>query len=155
MLLSMAVTGAITLLSCSFFEGSAKHREKGTPIESTAASVKKISDDRKGNEGKRFAITGYLNYAAAMRVYTSRPQTVYVSSEPGKKGEVIATVEMGWKENGHNSVFVPKDGDRDASNTIFYDNDGKPLTMNDKVTVSFSVSDNSIYLTETRIDKAQ
>jgi len=153
MLLTIVVIGATSLTSCSFFEGSAKHREMGTPIASTKAAVEKIMADTEGNEDKRFSITGYLGFSATMSVYTNRPQMVYVYSEPGE--ESIATIEMHWSENGTNSVFVPQDGGGDESKTIFYDNDGKPLSMNDKVTVSFSVSDQSTDLVETRIDRVQ
>jgi hypothetical protein len=107
------------------------------------------------NEGKRFSITGYLNYSAGMTVYIDRPQTVYVNTAPGDDGETITPVEMDWKQDGHNSVFVPEDAGRGSDKTIFYDNDGQPLTTNDKVEVSFEVGKSSIYPVEVRIDKVK
>lgn len=149
----MAVS--ITLHSCSFFEGTAKHREKGTPIESTKSAVDQLLAKSKDNTEKRFSITGYLNYSASGTVYTSRPQTVYVRTTPGSDGETIASIQMHWSENGVNSVFVPDNGSGDYTKSIFYDNEGKPLTSKDKVTVSFNVEEGNSYLVETRIDKAQ
>lgn len=149
------LTAVLLTSSCSFFGGSAKNREKGTPMESTKSAVEKVLADVKSNEGKRFAITGYLSYSPAMTVYTSRPQTVYVSSTPGNLDDQFATIEMSWKENGHNSVFLDQNAGRDGTKAIFYDHDGKPLNQNDKVVVSFSVNDQSVYLTEARIDRAQ
>lgn len=151
-LLIIAAIGSTSAISCSFFEGSSKHREKGTAIASTEASVKKILADSEKNEGRRFAISGYLSYAAVMNVYTNRPQTVYVYAKPDKE-ELISAIDVHWAENGHNSVFVPNDGNGDESKTIFYDNDGKPFSMRDKVTVSFSVGDKSAYPFETRFDR--
>ncbi|MDR6514709.1 hypothetical protein [Chryseobacterium camelliae] len=141
-----------TVTSCSYFE-SGKNREEGTPIESSKAAVQKILDNKEANGGKRFAITGYLNYSAGMTVYIDRPQTVYVNTAPGDDGETITPVEMNWAENGHNSVFVPKDAGRGSDKTIFYDNEGSPISTNDKVKVSFEVGKASIYPVEVRIDK--
>jgi len=140
--------------SCSYFE-SGKNREKGTPMESSKAAVQKITADKETNEGKRFSITGYLNYSAGMTVYVDRPQTVYVNTAPGDDGETITPVEMKWSENGHNSVFVPEDAGRGSDKTIFYDNEGKPLTTNDKVEVSFTVEKTSVNPVEIRIDKVK
>jgi len=154
-LTAVALLGTLTLTSCSFFEGSAKHREVGTPIPSTKKAVDAILADDEANEGKRFMITGYLNYSASMSVYTSRPQTVYVYSSPDHVGANITPIEMHWAENGTNSVFVPQDGGGDETKTIFYDNDSKPITGKDKVNVSFSVSNQSVYPIEIRIDKAK
>ncbi|MCS3869351.1 hypothetical protein J3D55_002267 [Chryseobacterium ginsenosidimutans] len=76
-----AIAGMLsTVNSCSYFE-SGKNREKGTPIESSKTAVQKIVVDKETNEGKRFSITGYLNYSAGMTVYVDRPQTVYVNTE--------------------------------------------------------------------------
>ncbi|WP_131368664.1 hypothetical protein [Chryseobacterium luteum] len=153
--IAAAVAGiASTATSCSFFESS-RNREKGTPIESSKAAVQKILDDEKANEGKRFSITGYLNYSAGMTVYIGRPQTVYVNKAPGDDGETITPVKMAWAENGHNSVFVPENAGRGSDKTIFYDNEGKPLTTNDKVEVSFEVEQSSVYPVEIRIDKVK
>lgn len=155
--LFVAAAFAGTLLavtSCSFLDGG-KNREKGTPMESSKTAVQEIVADKEANEGKRFSITGYLNYSAGMTVYVDRPQTVYVNTAPGDDGETITPVEMSWKQNGHNSVFVPEDAGRGSDNTIFYDNDGKPLTTNDKVEVSFEVGKSSIYPLEVRIDKVK
>ena len=140
--------------SCSYFE-SGKNREKGTPMESSKAAVQKIMADKETNEGKRFSIIGYLNYSAGMTVYVNRPQTVYVNTAPGDDGETITPVEMKWSENGHNSVFVPEDAGRGSDKTIFYDNEGKPLTTNDKVEVSFTVEKTSVNPVEIRIDKVK
>lgn len=146
----MAVAGSMYFMSCS-----SKPREKGTPIESTSAAVKAVLDNKKANDGKRFAVTGYLHYSPGFAVYTNRPQTVYVCPEPGEAGKSIATIDMQWKHEGHNSVFVPDEAGRDATKTIFYDNEGKALSGKDKVTVSFGVSENSASLIEPRVDKAQ
>lgn len=151
----LTATFAVVLLtttSCSFFEGG-KNREKGTPLESTKTAVQKIVAEKEANEGKRFSITGYLNYSAGMTVYVDRPQTVYVNTAPGDEGETITPIEMTWKKDGHNSVFVPEEAGRGSDKTIFYDNDGKTLTTNDKVEVSFEVGKASIYPYEVRIDK--
>jgi len=150
----VAVTAGVLLAtaSCSYFE-SGKNREKGTPIESSKTAVQKILTEKETNEGKRFSITGYLNYSAGMTVYVSRPQTVYVNTAPGDDGETITPIQMAWVQNGHNSVFVPEDAGRGSDKTIFYDNEGKPLTTNDKVEVSFEVGKASIYPFEVRIDK--
>lgn len=142
----------LTALSCSNF-GSGKNREKGTPIESSKVAVQKILADKEANEGKRFSITGYLNYSAGMTVYIGRPQTVYVNTAAADEGETITPIEMAWAQNGHNSVFVPENAGRGSDKTIFYDNEGKPLTTNDKVEVSFEVGKASIYPVEVRIDK--
>lgn len=144
----------LTATSCSFFEGG-KNREKGTPMESSKTAVQKILDNKETNDGKRFSVTGYLNYSAGMTVYVDRPQTVYVNTAPGDDGETITPVEMKWAENGHNSVFVPEDAGRGSDKTIFYDNEGEPLTTNDKVEVSFEVGKASIYPYEVRIDKVK
>ncbi|MDQ0782345.1 hypothetical protein [Chryseobacterium sp. W4I1] len=153
--LTAVIAGTLsTVSSCSYFE-SGKNREKGTPMESSKAAVQKILDDKEANEGKRFAITGYLNYSAGMTVYVDRPQTVYVNTAPGDDGETITPVEMKWAENGHNSVFVPEDAGRGSDKTIFYDNEGKPISTNDKVEVSFEVGKASIYPIEVRIDKVK
>ncbi|KFC19560.1 hypothetical protein [Chryseobacterium sp. FH1] len=152
---TIAVTGILlTATSCSFFEGG-KNREKGTPVESSKATVKKIVDDIEANEGKRFSITGYLSYSAGFTVYTNRPQTVTVNTAPNGGGETITPVEMKWAENGHNSIFLPEDAGRESDKTIFYDNEGTPLTTNDKVEVSFEVGKSSIYPVEIRIDKVK
>lgn len=143
-----------TVTSCSYFE-SGKNREKGTPVESSKTAVQKILDDKEASEGKRFSITGYLNYSAGMTVYVGRPQTVYVNTAPGDGGETITPIEMAWAENGHNSVFVPENAGRGSDKTIFYDNEGKPLTTNDKVEVSFEVGKASVYPVEVRIDKVK
>lgn len=153
--IAAAIAGALlTATSCSFFEGG-KNREKGTPMESSKIAVQKILDDKEANEGKRFSITGYLNYSAGMTVYVDRPQTVYVNTAPGDDGETITPIEVKWAENGHNSVFVPEDAGRGSDKTIFYDNEGKPLITNDKVEVSFEVGKASIYPYEVRIDKVK
>lgn len=150
-----AVAGTLlTATSCSYFE-SGKNREKGTPMESSKTAVQKIIAAKEANEGKRFSITGYLNYSAGMTVYVDRPQTVYVNTAPGDDGETITPIEMNWKQDGHNSVFVPEDAGRGSDKTIFYDNEGKPLTTNDKVEVSFEVGKSSIYPVEIRIDKVK
>lgn len=150
-----AIAGTLlTATSCSFFEGG-KNREKGTPMESSKTAVQKILDDKEANEEKRFSIIGYLNYSAGMTVYVDRPQTVYVNTAPGDDGETITPIEVKWAENGHNSVFVPEDVGRGSDKTIFYDNEGKPLTTNDKVEVSFEVGKTSIYPYEVRIDKVK
>ncbi|MEI3790607.1 MULTISPECIES: hypothetical protein [unclassified Chryseobacterium] len=155
LLVTAAVAGALlTATSCSYFE-SGKNREKGTPVESSKTAVQKIIAAKEVNEGKRFSITGYLNYSAGMTVYVDRPQTVYVNTAPGDDGETITPVEMDWKQDGHNSVFVPEDAGRGSDKTIFYDNDGQPLTTNDKVEVSFEVGKSSIYPVEVRIDKVK
>jgi hypothetical protein len=155
LLVTAAVAGALlTATSCSYFE-SGKNREKGTPVESSKTAVQKIIAAKEVNEGKRFSITGYLNYSAGMTVYVDRPQTVYVNTAPGDDGETISPVEMDWKQDGHNSVFVPEDAGRGSDKTIFYDNDGQPLTTNDKVEVSFEVGKSSIYPVEVRIDKVK
>ncbi|WP_223558850.1 flagellin [Chryseobacterium lathyri] len=155
LLVTAAVAGALlTATSCSYFE-SGKNREKGTPVESSKTAVQKIIAAKEVNEGKRFSITGYLNYSAGMTVYVDRPQTVYVNTAPGDDGETITPVEMDWKQDGHNSVFVPEDTGRGSDKTIFYDNDGQPLTTNDKVEVSFEVGKSSIYPVEVRIDKVK
>ena len=154
-LLAIIAATAIAITSCTLIEGTSKHRKKGTPIASTKAAVEKVLADKKANEGKRFAITGYLDYSANMTVYTNRPQTVYVYPDPEKSSPFMAMADMHWEESGHNSVFVPKDGGGDGSKTLFYDNDGKPLTSKDKVMISFSVDESSNNLTEVRIDKAQ
>ena len=154
-LFTAAIAGLLaTATSCSFLDSS-KNREKGTPMESTKTAVAKLITDKEANKGKRFAITGYLNYSTGLTVYTSRPQTVYVNTTPGDSGETISPVEMSWKKDGHNSVFVPEDAERGSANTIFYDNDGKPFTTNDKVEVSFELGDSSIYPVEVRIDKVK
>ncbi|MDQ0594553.1 hypothetical protein QFZ37_002922 [Chryseobacterium ginsenosidimutans] len=151
--LTAAIAGTLfTVASCSYFE-SGKNREKGTPMESSKTAIQKILADKEANEGKRFSIAGYLNYSAGMTVYIDRPQTVYVNTTPGDDGETITPVEMKWAENGHNSVFVPENAGRGSDKTIFYDNEGKPLTTNDKVEVSFEVGKTSIYPVEVRIDK--
>ena len=152
-LLALTIVGATSLMSCSFFGGSA-HREKGTPIASAEASLNKIIADKEDNEGKRFTVTGYLSYSASMNVYTNRPQTVYIYAKPGKE-ERIGGIEVHWSENGHNSVFVPQDGGGDESKTIFYDHDGKPFSMNDKVDISFSVGNKSVYPYEARFDRTK
>nr|WP_314495953.1 hypothetical protein [uncultured Chryseobacterium sp.] len=144
----------LTATSCSYFE-SGKNREKGTPIESSKSAVQKILNDKEANEGKRFSVTGYLNYSAGMTVYVNRPQSVYVNTAPGDDGETITPVEMKWQENGYNSVFVPEEAGRGSDKTIFYDNEGKPLTTNDKVEVSFEVGKGSVYPVEVRIDKVK
>ncbi|MGN7757429.1 hypothetical protein ACTJIV_08110 [Chryseobacterium sp. 22532] len=155
LLVTAAVAGALlTATSCSYFE-SGKNREKGTPVEPSKTAVQKIIAAKEVNEGKRFSITGYLNYSAGMTVYVDRPQTVYVNTAPGDDGETITPVEMDWKQDGHNSVFVPEDAGRGSDKTIFYDNDGQPLTTNDKVEVSFEVGKSSIYPVEVRIDKVK
>jgi hypothetical protein len=155
LLVTAAVAGALlTATSCSYFE-SGKNREKGRPVESSKTAVQKIIAAKEVNEGKRFSITGYLNYSAGMTVYIDRPQTVYVNTAPGDDGETITPVEMDWKQDGHNSVFVPEDAGRGSDKTIFYDNDGQPLTTNDKVEVSFEVGKSSIYPVEVRIDKVK
>ncbi|MEJ2901077.1 hypothetical protein [Pedobacter panaciterrae] len=151
--LTAAIAGALsTASSCSNFE-SGKNREKGTPVESSKTAVQKILADKEANEGKRFSITGYLNYSAGMTVYVDRPQSVYVNTAPGDEGETITPLEMKWAQNGYNSVFVPENAGRGSDKTIFYDNEGKPLTTNDKVEVSFEVGKASIYPFEVRIDK--
>jgi len=153
--LTAVIAGTLsTATSCSYFE-SGKNREKGTPMESSKAAVQKILDDKEANEGKRFAITGYLNYSAGMTVYVDRPQTVYVNTEPGDNGETITPVEMNWAENGYNSVFVPEEAGRGSDKTIFYDNEGKPISTNDKVEVSFEVEKTSVYPIKVRIDKVK
>jgi hypothetical protein len=150
-----AIAGVLaTAISCSYFE-SGKNREKGTPIESSKTAVQKVLTDKDTNEGKRFSITGYLNYSAGMTVYVGRPQTVYVNTAPGDEGETITPIEMAWAQNGHNSVFVPEDAGRGSDKTIFYDNEGKTLTTKDKVEVSFEVGQASIYPFKVRIDKVK
>lgn len=144
----------LTAASCTLFDGG-KNREKGTPIESSKTAVQKIITAKESNEGKRFSITGYLNYSAGLTVYVDRPQTVYVNTAPGDDGETITPIKMNWKQDGHNSVFVPENAGRGSDKTIFYDNDGKPLTTNDKVEVSFEVEESSIYPVEVRIDKVK
>ncbi|MET4082930.1 hypothetical protein ABIB40_002894 [Pedobacter sp. UYP30] len=148
---TLAVT-LLTVSSCSFFEGTATHREKGSPIPSTEESVNAFIND---NNGKRGSVIGYLNYHAFMRVYTNRPQNVNIMLTPGEIDTKIATVEMSWSENGHNSVFVPKDAGEDEKKTIFYDNEGNALKWNDKVIVSFELEESSKDLIEVRIDKAK
>lgn len=143
-----------TATSCSYFE-SGKNLEKGTPMESSKTAVQKILADKETNEGKRFSITGYLNYSAGMTVYVDRPQSVYVNTAPGDDGETITPIELKWAENGNNSVFVPEDAGRGSDKTIFYDNEGKPLTTNDKVEVSFEVDKASIYPVKIRVDKVK
>lgn len=149
--LALSLIGATALSSCSFF-GGAEDREKGTPIESTGKTVKQISDHAEDNEGKRFLVTGYLLYEAMSDIYTNRPQSVYICTEPGNIKTSIGTIDTHWKENGHNSVFVPEDGGGDAAKTIFYDHEGKPFSMNEKVTVSFGVKQSSSNLVEPRFD---
>jgi hypothetical protein len=140
--------------SCSYFE-SGKNREKGTPMESSKTAVQKVLADKEKNDGKRFSITGYLNYSAGMTVYVDRPQSVYVNTAPGDEGETITPIEMKWAENGNNSVFVPEAAGRGSDKTIFYDNEGKQLMTNDKVEVSFEVKETSIYPVDIRIDKVK
>ncbi len=155
LLIASVLAGTLlTAGSCSYFE-SGKNREKGTPVESSKAAVKKLLDDKEANEGKRFSITGYLNYSAGMTVYIDRPQTVYVNTAPGDDGETITPVEMKWSENGINSVFVPEDAGRGSDKTIFYDHEGKPLSTNDKVEVSFEAGKGSVYPVEVRIDRVK
>lgn len=148
-----ALAGTLsTITSCSYFE-SGKNREKGTPIELSKTAVQKILADKEANEGKRFSITGYLYYSPGMTVYIDRPQSVLVKTAPDGDGETITPVEMKWAQNGYNSVFVPEDAGRGSDKTIFYDHEGKPLTTNDKVGVSFEVGKSSIDPVEVRIDK--
>ena len=155
LVVTAAVAGTLSAAaSCSYFDSS-KNREKGTPIESSKAAVQKILDDKEANEGKRFSVTGYLNYSPGMTVYINRPQTVNVNTAPDDNGETIAYVAMNWAQNGYNSVFVPEDAGRGSDKTIFYDNEGKPLTTNDKVEVSFEVDRASVYPVEVRIDKVK
>jgi hypothetical protein len=150
-----ALAGTLsTVTSCSYFE-SGKNREKGTPIESSKTAVQKILADKEANEGKRFSITGYLYYSPGMTVYIDRPQLVLVTKAPEGDGETITPVEMKWAQNGYNSVFVPEDAGRGSDKTIFYDHEGKPLTTNDKVEVSFEVGKSSIDPVEVRIDKVK
>jgi hypothetical protein len=150
-----ALAGTLsTITSCSYFE-SGKNREKGTPIESSKTAVQKILADKEANEGKRFSITGYLYYSPGMTVYIDRPQSVLVKTAPDGDGETITPVEMKWAQNGYNSVFVPEDAGRGSDKTIFYDHEGKPLTTNDKVEVSFEVGKSSIDPVEVRIDKVK
>jgi hypothetical protein len=150
-----ALAGTLsTVTSCSYFE-SGKNREKGTPIESSKTAVQKILADKEANEGKRFSITGYLYYSPGMTVYINRPQSVLVKTAPDGDGETITPVEMKWAQNGYNSVFVPEDAGRGSDKTIFYDHEGKPLTTNDKVEVSFEVGKSSIDPVEVRIDKVK
>ncbi len=134
------------LTSCG---GNDKPLEKGTSIESTKVAVDAISNDKKGNEGKRFMIEGYLNYTPLHRVYTNRYQTVYVNNEANRKGDDIAIISMNWGENSKNKVFVPETNQE----TVFYDNEGNPLTSADKVNISFSVIEGETYPVDVRIDK--
>jgi hypothetical protein len=150
-----ALAGTLsTITSCSYFE-SGKNREKGTPIESSKTAVQKILADKEANEGKRFSITGYLYYSPGMTVYINRPQSVLVETAPNGDGETITPVEMKWAQNGYNSVFVPEDAGRGSDKTIFYDHEGKPLTTNDKVEISFEVGKSSIDPVEVRIDRVK
>lgn len=153
--LLLAGFSSVLFVSCSSFGGSTKNKEKGNPIETSKSAVEAILADKKGNEGKRFSITGYLNYSPGLRVYTSRPQLVFVYTEAGKKGNVTSIIEMPWEENGKNSVFTPQNAGGDGSKTIFYDNEGTALTMNDKVIISFSVNEEITNPTDIRIDKTQ
>ena len=150
--LALSLIGATALSSCSFFAG-AEDREKGTPIESTKTTVKEISDKAEDNEGKRFSVTGYLLYEVMSNVYTNRPQSVYICTEAGDIRTSIGTIDTHWAENGHNSVFVPADGGGDKSTTIFYDHEGRPFSMNQKVTISFGVSESSVNLVDPRFDR--
>jgi len=136
------------LASCGLF--SNKPLEKGTPIENTkAAADAKMAD--KANIGKRFSVTGYLYYSPSLTVYTSRPQTVYLYASPNGEGENILAVAMSWSEGGKNTVFLPGD-DRDKTKVIFYDNDGKPHGMKDKVILSFEKEESQVYFQNPRID---
>ncbi|WP_177765263.1 hypothetical protein [Flavobacterium sp. I3-2] len=144
-LVSFAIA-TLTLMSCGSKD---QVLEKGTAIESTKAAVDAITSDKKANEGKRFTIEGYLNYTPLHRVYTNRYQTVHVNSEPNKKGEWIGDISMKWGENEKNKVFVTET----TGETFFYDNEGKSLTNNDKVSISFSVSEDETYPIDIRIDK--
>jgi len=152
LLVTAMAGGLLTATSCSYFE-SGKNREKGTPIKSSKTEVQKILTDKETNEGKRFSIIGYLSYSPGITVYVNRPQTVYVNTLPNDEGETITPIAMAWVQDGHNSVFVPEDAGRGSDKTIFYDNEGKTLTTNDKVEVSFEVGKTSIYPFEVRIDK--
>ena len=153
--LALGLLGATALSSCSFLGGGAEDREKGTPIESTEKTVKEISANKEDNEGKRFSVTGYLLYEAMSNVYTNRKQSVYICTEPGNIAKSIGTIDTHWAENGHNSVFVPEDGGGDKAKTIFYDHEGKPFSMNQKVTVSFGVKESFANLVEARFDRVK
>lgn len=144
---------ALTMASCSLFED--KPLEKGTPVASDKEAVAQLKSKATENKGKRFAVEGYLYYRPGFAVYTNRMQGVQVCPAPGDVPNSITLVDMRWGKDRANSVFVPDEAGRDETRTIFYDNEGKPLSMQDKVSVSFSISDPGIAPNEVRIDRIQ
>jgi hypothetical protein len=153
--LTFYLSFSISIGACSFFEPTGKNREKGMTIASTKAAIDSLMADKETNDGKRFTVIGYLYYTPGFTVYTNRPQTIYIRTESGMTKENIASVDAHWAKDGHNSVFVPAEAGREVENTIFYDHEAKPFTFTDKVSISFTVSKTSVFLTEPRFDKVQ
>lgn len=149
LLLTIAACLTGGLSSCDLL-GKGK-LEKGTPVASTKENMEKLKAETK-DETKRFAITGYLYFSPGFTLYTSRPQTVYVISHPDSSANMIANVKMSYGADRANSVFFPGE-ERDASKSVFYDNEGKALSPKDKVMVSFKVGQAGFF-EDVRIDKA-
>ncbi|XZF14212.1 hypothetical protein ACTHGU_20730 [Chitinophagaceae bacterium MMS25-I14] len=148
-LLIPAAIAVIQLTSCQ-----SKPLDKGTPMEASKTAMEALLND-KTKDSKRFSVTGYLWYSVGFgNIYVNRPQSVNVLTTAGDASTSVGLIAMGYGENEANHVFFP-DSDADAKKAIFYDNEGKPHGINDKLTISFTVDQHSNNLEEVRIDPAQ
>lgn len=122
-----AISTALALTSCG---GS---NEPATPV--NAAQFEKLRGS-KDNAGKRFSITGYPFLDNDVTIGNDLEIDVSLYSEPKGKGDYIGSVNMGYKDQ-KNGMYVPDQFTPD--DLQIFDNEGKQLGVNDKITVSFTM----------------
>lgn len=126
----VAVIAASVLASCD----GTKNTEPGMPI--TAEQFEKVPQDA-ANNGKRMSITGYCYLSATDVQINNNKIAVMLYNQPKGEGGFIASFLVDFKaaKNGANmpETFTPDD-------LTLTDNEGNKLTVNDKVTLSFTAN---------------
>jgi|GEM_PF-636934 len=124
----LAISMALALSGCS-----GASNEPATPI--NAEQFNKLRES-KDNAGKRFSITGYPFLDSDVTVRNDMDISVALHSEPKGKGDYIASIDLGYKDD-KNGMYIPDTFT--ADDLQIFDNEGNQLGVNDKITISFTM----------------
>lgn len=125
----IALLVTLTLISCG--GGS---NEPATAI--NGEQFEKLRESKE-NDGKRFSITGYPYLSNSdITVHNDMDISVSIHSEPKGKGEYLGSIDLGYKDQ-KNGMYIPDQFT--ADDLQIFDNEGKQLGVNDKITISFTM----------------
>ncbi|QIH34948.1 hypothetical protein [Sphingobacterium sp. DR205] len=127
-ILTLLAGSTLAISSC----GAGKD-QPATPI--NADQFEKLYEN-KDNDGKRFSLTGYPYLNSDVTVRNDMEIAVSLFSEPKGKGDYIASIDLGYKDN-KNGMYIP---DKFTADDLqVFDKEGNILGVNDKITISFEM----------------